>query len=450
MKPSTNIGPVITLVITLLSFLLLIIAKVNGIVYIALAGFLATLGLLLLELRKQQKKHKILSLGITELLERVAGGQDSPELGEDRALLERLSGLLASLDETRLQLERQKEAAEGFRRKNELVEQALIGLCCVRLPLDIGPQWDAMIEKDWSLISSETLESLNKMKIMNEQNQEFVQQVVKEFGVQQDNFAEFSETYSKGITDYAKKVGFIKSSFFEDIEASSSRIEETFAKFGEVTEITERIKMISLNMSIEASKVRGSEAFYLLARELRKLAVDTEETLRGITMIIQATIESMRASKEKQIREFMVMDTTIQQFINTLENYKLTSAKLAEFIQKAINQIDGNQSSQRSILLDFFKNLQRIAIIKEEFEHRIQFDSIMLAKTNEVIEQLVRKDRVCGNDACSGRRWLLEELAAIANTDEERKFVNELFKTLLNEDREEEHGTIEDKDFIQF
>lgn len=450
MKSSKNIGVIITGSVTLVAFALLIITRLSIAGYIALAGFLATTAIFALELQNRQKKLMNIKRGLAELLVQFGGLSDIGESHDESSMLERLGGLLNSMVENATLLAQQKDEVSALRRKGETVEQALGTLCSVHLPLDIGPQWDAMIEKDWSIISSETLESLNKIKLMNEQNQEFVQQVVKEFGVQQNNFAEFSETYSRVITDYAKKAGLIKSSFFEDIESSSNRIEETFAKFGKVVEITERIKMISLNMSIEASKVRGSEAFYLLARELRKLAADTEETLSGITMIIQTTIESMRASKEKQTKDFLVMDETIQQFEKTLDDYKSTSTKLAEFIQKAINQIDVNQMSQRAILLDFFKSLQRIAIVKEEFEHRIQFDSLMLEKTNEVIEQLVRKDKICGGFSCEGRRQLLDKLAAIANTDEERKFVNELYKKLLNEDREEEHGTIGDKDFIQF
>lgn len=435
---------------TLLMFLVMLLIKFNLFACFALAGFLITTPWLLLRNYKLKKNYDSFVVSVADYLRQADNSQENTVLMDEKALLEKLSKLLSSLGAIKNQLATQQEIAENYSSKLKNIEHMLSCLCSVHLPLDIDPQWDEILEKEWSVISSETLESLNTIKIMNEQNQEFIQQVIKEFGIQHENFSNFSETYSKNIIDYAQKASIIKASFFDDIENSSNRIEETFGKFGKVLEITERIKMISLNMSIEASKVRGSEAFYILARELRKLAADTEETLSGITMIIQTTIESMKISKDKQTKEFLVMESMIQQFGTTLDEYKATSTKLAHFIQQAINQIDSNQVSQRSILLNFFKNLQRIAIVKEEFEHRIKFNFILLTKTNEVIEQLVRKDQVCKGIHCEHRRNLLNELASIANTDEERKFVNKLFKTLLNEDREVVHGDIGDEGFIKF
>ena len=104
MKSSTNVLSVMTFVITILAFLFLIITKVSIAMYIALTGFLVTTGLLLPALWKQQKMYKGLSCRVAELLEKVAGGQDSLELAGDKALLERLSIVLADLDEAKLQL----------------------------------------------------------------------------------------------------------------------------------------------------------------------------------------------------------------------------------------------------------------------------------------------------------------------------------------------------------
>ena len=433
-----------------------VVTKIIVFFYISFAAFVLYIILMGIQQRSAHKELQTIKKGLSTIFSESTDNQHDDIISEQsisndvQELLAQVLNAFAVKKREFEELKANMECLESVKNKLIDYQTALDPLCSVHLPVDLTPRWNAMIESNWSVVSKEALVSLDKIKSMNDQNQEFIQDLEKEFGIQQDNFIEFSEIYSKNITDYARKAGIIRTSFMQSIESSSSRIEETFASFGKVVEIIERIKMISLNMSIEASKVRGSDAFYFLARELRKLATDTEETLSGITMIIQTTLETMHTSKDKQTKEFMAMDEVVQQFEKTLDNYKQTSSKLAEFIQKAIYQIDKNQESQRLILLEFFKNLQRIAIVKEEFEHRIKFESIILDKVNNVIYNLVRKDKPCAGTDCAYRREALEALAKIANTDAERQFVNELFKEYLNEDREQEHGTIGGDGFIQF
>jgi len=343
------------------------------------------------------------------------------------------------------------ELEELRKLKNSLNE-----LCPVHIPVDISGRWDALIDREWGKVNKDSLDNLNTIKLMNDQNHEFITEVIKEFEEQQNNFTSFSQKYRVNMEEYTKKAETAKRAVLDELAHSSKKIEDTFAQFIQVEDITEKIKMISLNLSIEASKVRGSESFSFLARELRRLAQSTEETIKGISTSIKDTVISMKNSREDQVRDLTTMDSILQEFENLLKEYDDASSKLHVYMRRAIERINTNQEDQKTILLNFFKTLQQIAIVKEELEHKVHYYDIFVRQTNEYVQKVLRSDKQCRGTACPQRRAVMEELAKIANTDEERRMVNELFKELLGEDREAQHGSLagafnsDSNDFISF
>lgn len=364
--------------------------------------------------------------------------------------------ILKTIFDEKARLELQLQEAE--RKADAFVEykQSLDTLCPVHIPVDIDSRWNALIDREWGVVNKEALENLNKIKLMNDQNQEFISEVIREFGEQQSTFTDFSQRYRVNMEEYAKRAEGAKKAVLEELGRSSKKIEETFAQFSQVEDVTEKIKMISLNLSIEASKVRGAESFSFLARELRRLAQSTEETTKGISLSIKDTVTSMKKSREEQVRDLYTMDSILQEFETLLKEYDDASGKLHAYMRRAIDRINENQEEQKTILLNFFRTLQQIAITKEELEHQIAFYSIFLKQTNEYVHKVLRSDKQCRGTSCPQRRYVLEELAKIANTDEERRMVNSLFKELLGEDREADHGTLggslvsDSNDFISF
>jgi hypothetical protein len=332
------------------------------------------------------------------------------------------------------------------------IKQKLSTLCAVHIPVDIGARWDALVEREWGKVNKAALDHLNSIKFMNEQNQEFITEVFKEFGDQQVIFIDFSKKYKEKMEEYSREAEDAKKHIMDELINSSTKIEEAFQQFDLIEDIAEKIKMISLNLSIEASKIRGAESFSLLARELRKLAQSTDESAKTIKEKIHITINSLKTSREDEIKNLSTIDTILQEFEGLLVNYDKATEKLNDYMQKAIERINANQKEQKEILLKFFKTLQQIAIVKEELDHQIGYYNIFLHKTNEFVQNHYRNDSTCFNTSCSQKREMLEKLAAIANTDEERRMVNELFKEMLNEDRETEHGTLvqDSNDFISF
>jgi len=374
--------------------------------------------------------------------------------------LEMLPEVIKSTSE---QFDRERSELERTIKNNEVeleelrkLKNSLNELCPVHIPVDISGRWDALIDREWGKVNKDALDNLNTIKLMNDQNQEFISEVIKEFGEQQNTFTSFSQKYRVNMEEYTRKAETAKRAVLDELANSSKKIEDTFAQFIQIEDITEKIKMISLNLSIEASKVRGSESFSFLARELRRLAQSTEETIKGISVSIKETVVSMKNSREDQVRDLTTMDSILQEFEKLLKEYDDASEKLHSYMRRAIDRINTNQEEQKTILLNFFKTLQQIAITKEELEHKLEYYGVFLKLTNEYVQKALRTEKQCLGTACPQRKVFLEELSKIANTDEERRMVNDLFKELLDEDREAQHGSLagalvtDSNDFISF
>ena len=330
--------------------------------------------------------------------------------------------------------------------------QSLDSLCPVHLPIDIESRWAALIEREWGQVNKEALGNLNAIKLMNDQNLEFISEVIGEFGEQQENFSTFSQKYRINMEEYSRRAEGAKKAVLNELAQSSLKIEKTFAQFSQIEDITEKIKMISLNLNIEASKVRGSEAFSFLARELRRLALSTEDSIKTISLSIKDTVGEMKRSQEEQVRDLSTMDAILLEFEQILKEYDNASENLRTYMRRAMDRINSNQEEQKAILLNFFKTLQQVAITKEELEHQVAYYGIFMRQTNEYVQKILRSEKKCLGPSCPQRRAALQELSRIANTDEERRMVNDLFKELLGEDREAEHGTLvgDANDFISF
>ncbi len=326
--------------------------------------------------------------------------------------------------------------------ESSTIKTELQGLCSIHLPVDVTDKWKDIATGRWDSVSANTLESLSQIKEVEDSNVRFVQEVITQFNKQQVSYENYTESYQESLQQYFSKVEGIRGAYERDLNASTQEVQNAFAQFQQITDIVGRIKLISLNMSIEASKVKGSGAFGLLARELRRLAEHTEDTLKQISQRIQTTLEQVEANKVKQIQEFASIFGIVDHFKEISSKYDKTTTELTEYIQRAIHKIEDNQKEARNMLMRFFQNLQNLAIYKEELLHMIQYQKAFLEQVNGIVQRVVRDLQLCRGAACPDRREALELLASIVTTDEERQFVNELFKEYLGIDREESHGRL--------
>lgn len=326
------------------------------------------------------------------------------------------------------------------------IKEQLASLCSIHLPIDITSEWNSRIEKNWNNLSTESLESLSHIKEMQNSSSQFIEEMVKKFEIQQDSYRSYSDTYQKTLKTYFDRVERIRSDYVRDLDTTSVQIRNTFALFNQIADIVERIKLISLNMSIEASKVKGSDAFSFLARELRRLAEYTEGSIKNITQRIEGTLKEVDASREKQIHEFGDMMGIIEQFKQISIQYDETTGTLTQYIQKAITKIEDNQKEEKTILMLFFKNLQDITIQKEELNHIIQYQRKFLRRANDIVQHIVRDSQICRGVSCPDREAALEELSAMITTNTERIFVKELYRNLLGRDLEESQEQVNTTD----
>ncbi len=335
--------------------------------------------------------------------------------------------------------------AEGWGTDKETLEtiKREVGtLCSISTPLAIADEWSTRIQGQWDRLSNETIGSLEVIKGMQTSSSAFVEEVEREVLIRLDTSRSHEERYREGFHAYAGRVQTIKESYVRDIEKSTSQIKHSFSVLNQIVDIVERIKLISLNMSIEASKVKQGNAFGLLARELRALADHTEDTIKSMVAGIQTTLGEVESNRAKQTSEFADIIDAVERFRILSEEYGGTADELTRYMKRAIGEIEANQGKQKEVLLSFFKSLQEVAIRKEELNHVILYQNRFLSRAFGVLHQLHETVPSFNDGSCPDEDLGLDELAAVVTTDNERIFVNELFKRIRGVDREILHGAI--------
>ncbi|HPQ00627.1 MAG TPA: hypothetical protein PLK03_07120 [Termitinemataceae bacterium] len=367
-------------------------------------------------------------------------------------LCEQTTGLVEKLNQEKQALQDEIELLHKKYAELEKTYRSLSELCPVHLPLDIGEEWREMIYTKWGNATTEALHNLERLKSLNDQNQNFIKDVQNEFGAHQEAFSRFSHEYRSSLEEYTSQAQKTEENILNKLEYSAKRIADTFDRFYQVMDVTEKIKMISLNLSIEASRLHGANPFAHLARELRKLAQSTEETLGSIGQSIRDTHEFIQRSQKEQKKDLLSLGTILEELQKLIFRFEETSEKLSQYMQKAVNHIEQNQGEQKNILLHFFTTLQNLAIVKEELDHQAHFIDLFLREVNDYMEKHFRFNQSCPGPNCPQRRKVLAELASLATTDGERRMVNQLFKEMLGEDREVVHGTlsVNQEQFISF
>ncbi|MFQ3620708.1 MAG: methyl-accepting chemotaxis protein [Spirochaetales bacterium] len=371
-----------------------------------------------------------------------APGKDQMQISNE--LLHLVESLCTVMHHVVEQYGAEKEKLQSSSQKAKQYKERLQSLCSIHVPVELTDKWQQVATNRWDAVSSDTLDSLSHIKEMEDSSSRFVQEVIHQFKRQQNSYEVYTESYQESLKEYFAKVEGIRDAYIRDLDTSTQEVQNAFSQFQQITDIVGRIKLISLNMSIEASKVKGSSAFGLLARELRRLAEHTEDTLKRISQRIQSTLQEVAQNKEKQIQEFATIIGVIDHFKEISTKYDKTTIEMTKYIDLAIHQIESNQEQERAMLMRFFQNLQNIAIYKEELSHLIQYQKAFLEKTNGLVQEIVREDKLCRGVGCPDRKEALELLASFVTTDQEREFINQLFKEYLDIDREEAHGKLQE------
>lgn len=239
-----------------------------------------------------------------------------------------------------------------------------------------------------------------------------------------------------------------------DIAETINNYYEEFKKIDvackEIEEISEKIRMITLNLSIEASKSQN-KAFNVIAHELQKLSFKTQDFVKNIMSNIKRSIANIEMQKESKLNEIKEVNEQIEKARLINEEFEKTLKGIYETVDKLSDTVNVFIEDKRNIF-SVFENVQKIQIGTEIIEHFFKLiNETILNNTDQVHELLGGKKGAC--DDPDLKKYIiqntLDKLKKLITTEEERELINLLYKKYLGIELKENSSKPEE-DIILF
>lgn len=141
----------------------------------------------------------------------------------------------------------------------------------------------------------------------------------------------------------------------------------------EIEDLAEQVKVISINVRIEAARIQDSGGFKVLGSDITKFADKTSEFAQSTNDKINntiTTIDQMKSDLEKRLQEVSDMAKNMSYKINPFESILEQSAISLRDVISKLNMVSGelNRNIKNSLA-----NLQFQDVTRQETEHIIDF-----------------------------------------------------------------------------
>ncbi|MEW6526017.1 MAG: methyl-accepting chemotaxis protein [Spirochaetota bacterium] len=321
-----------------------------------------------------------------------------------------------------------------YHRKLISLYQQLETLCPTKLPLLIAEEWNEFIDTRFTSSFELVKDSIQLLQKIQAESIEYVQYVLEILKGFKDKRA---VQYDQMIGFYAKMRN-TQESFAQYLSTVSQTFQFIKEIMVQVEEITDKINILSLNMSIEANKLTGNNVFAIIAKELHTFSEQTIKFFEPMKKTIEQNLNTIEEKKKEeqdalaQIQEFInLSEKMIKEYEENIDQF----TRLVDNVSKAlITQDEGVKGN----LFKQFEDIQKLVIIKEEMDHRDKFTNIMLHKVNNTIQKLIREHKVCQGVQCEYRIDSFKLLESLITTADEREFLKKLYKKYLHKELDED------------
>jgi len=307
-------------------------------------------------------------------------------------------------------------------------------LCPVHLPLDLENEWREFIMLRFNSSFESLKHAITSIQTIQNESIEYVQYVLELLKGFKNKRALLHEQIAEFYTGMRNK----QESFAQYL----ATVSETFAFIKEIMvqieEITDKINILSLNMSIEANKLTGNNVFTIIAKELHAFSEQTIKYFDPVKKAIEQNLSSIEEKKKEeqdtieQIQHFMIMsENLIKENERNIDEF----TNLIDGISKSLISRDDDVKSH---LLGSFKDMQNLAIVQEEVTHYHNFNAYMIQKVNSVIQVLIREHEICQGIECQYRIDSFKLLESLITTADERAFLKSLYKKYLQKELEDD------------
>ncbi|MFN3603123.1 MAG: hypothetical protein ACK4UJ_00265 [Leptonema sp. (in: bacteria)] len=212
---------------------------------------------------------------------------------------------------------------------------------------------------------------------------EFISNFAKEFHMDSKIIQDELSTLQKNINTIKKDIEshsntideFIE--FFKEftnqninfIDQISKDYEKNLEILKNIQEISEKIKMLSLNLSIEASRTSSNKVFDVLSEELQSFSHRIQNFSFRIREEILQTNEKAKEETEIQIKKLENIKFSVENLTSLRKSIVSTFLNFEEIHKNLIIRSKEVLTKSEQALQNFFNNYQNLKIIEESFKN---------------------------------------------------------------------------------
>lgn len=214
--------------------------------------------------------------------------------------------------------------------------------------------------------------------------------IEKEIEILQDHSKKIQENFQDHNQKIYNFIEFVKNfnqTTIDFINQISSDYQKNLDFLKNIQEISEKIKMLSLNLSIEASRTSSNKVFDVLAQELQNFSQKIQNFSNQIKEEILQTNDKIQEETKSQLNQTSKMKSQINELTsiqNTIQNFFTEFQSLNQnLIYRSKEVLEKSENS----IKEFLGSYQNLEVIEESFKNFF----ILIEQKNAIYEQSLKE-----------------------------------------------------------
>lgn len=241
----------------------------------------------------------------------------------------------------------------------------------------------------------------------------------------QDNLAHVTKVSNEILDDFTSFLPVL-----EDMKSDSNKfINSTIDSFDsiekttkEIVELSEQVKVISINVRIEAARVKDSGGFNVLGNDISKIADQTSLVATRAQDKISETVKEIESLKAELINKITIVKDMADGIFSKISPFDEILHESSKSVHDVIDKLNSVSDSLNLNLNRIISKLQYQDITSQESKHIMSFiseieDMNLLDRDYELYMDEEKKKKI--------RERIVDFLKSINPTQNEHKIINQ-------------------------
>jgi len=334
--------------------------------------------------------------------------------------------------------------------KKEMISFTNSKICPLCLSNEILQIISNQLKKEIESVYKDFIDDIDKLKTFFDSSNIYILEKVKSIENNQTNF-EHNINESKNTTiAFNSKTNSLFDDFCKSINRDFLLFQNINSAFVEIEKLFSDIKVLSLNLNIEAVKSHNN-VFILISKEFQNLISKIESFNTRIFNNLSDSIKETFNEKEKYDREMDEFKEILKHYFELHYNFISVSKEISSSYDELFQYISKIQDESKKEIYKIFNITQKFYITLEIFENSYKFlNNIIGNEINQIHEEIGGKLGLCINPEEKTNMYqnIFESLRKLSTTKIEADILNNLKKEFLGDLKEEDRHI--SKDFIIF